>query len=162
LCASRPELAARLDLVFAGRRVGSQAELLASLRDQPCKLIEHQYLDHDAAVRLMRDSDALCLLLSDLPGVGRVVPAKLFEYMAAARPMLTIAPRGESWDLVEGYPGGRFVPGDVDGITTWLAGAIADRVEGGSQPARERNADAFTRENEAGQLTELLNSLTMV
>jgi hypothetical protein len=34
-------------------------------------------------------------LLSDVAGAERVVPAKLFEYMAAGRPIWAIAPRGE-------------------------------------------------------------------
>jgi glycosyltransferase involved in cell wall biosynthesis len=157
-----PALAARLELVFAGRRVGSQAESLAALRESPCCLVEHPYLDHEAVVRLMRESDALCLLLSDLPGVGRVVPAKLFEYMAASRPVLTIAPRGEAWELLESYPGGRFVPADVDGIADWLASSIAGGGgQDGSGSVRYKAGD-FTREHQAQELAELLGSLAAV
>lgn len=154
----RPDLAAGLELVFAGRRTGPQEELLASLRGLPCRLIEYPYLEHAEAVRLMRDSGALCLLLSDLPGAGRVVPAKLFEYLAAGRPILAIAPRGEVWDLLGGYPGGRLLPRDVPGIASWLAEAIRRHREG-SDPPVKWDASAYTRENEARQLAEFLNGM---
>ena len=159
VASAHPDLAAKLELVFAGRRTGPQDELLASLRGLPCRLIEHAYLNHAEAVRLMRGSDALCLLLSSLPGVGRVVPAKLFEYMAAARPTLTIAPRGEAWDLLEGYPGGRFLPSDVGGIAAWLTAALREHRAGAVCPVAAWDASAFTRLTQAGQLAGFLNEL---
>jgi glycosyltransferase involved in cell wall biosynthesis len=160
LAKESPDLASGLELAFAGRRLGVQAEHVARLRGLPCRVVEYPYLDHAAAVGLMRGCDAQCLLLSDLPGVGRVVPAKVFEYMAAARPMLTIAPRGELWDLLDGYPGGRFVPGDVEGITRWLAAAVRDHRSGQfARQAARWDASAYTRDNEAGQLARLMDSI---
>ncbi len=156
---ARPDLAGRLELVFAGRRTGPQAELLASLRGLPCRLIEYPYLEHTEAVRLMRGSEALCLLLSDLPGAGRVVPAKLFEYVAAARPALVVAPHGEAWDLLDGYPGGRFLPGDTDGIAAWLTTTLSGHRAGGPRAVTAWNASAFTREAQAGQLAGFLGEL---
>ena len=79
-----------------------------------------------------------------------------------ARPILTIAPRGELWDLLDGYPGdGRFVPGDVDGIARWLASAIRDHKTGRFQAATNWDASAYNREHEAGQLARFLNSLIL-
>src|SRR5207237_4072889 len=79
----RPGLASRLELVFAGRRVGEQQRLVDSLKGLPCRVVEHPYLDHREAVELVRSAHGLCALMSDLPGADRVVPAKIFEYMAA-------------------------------------------------------------------------------
>lgn len=159
-----PELAAKLELVFAGRRTAPQAELLATLHGSPCQVVEYPYLDHASAVSLMRGSEALCLLLSDLPGAGRVVPAKLFEYMAAERPILAIAPRGETWSLLDGYPMvGRFLPSDVDGIAAWLEAAVRYQLAGNQpEPLGEWDASAYTRENEARQLAEFLDGLLPV
>src|SRR5262249_54328273 len=121
-----PEIAGQLELVFAGRRTPSQQELLQPLRSLPCRLTEHPYLDHAEALRLTRSADALCVLLSDVKGAGRVVPAKLFECMASRRPVLAIVPPGECWDLLGDYPAAyRREPGDVAGI----ADALADMLE---------------------------------
>src|SRR5262249_7129231 len=66
-----------LERVVAGRRTPHQQDLIAGLKRLPCRLVEQPYIEHAAAVDLMCGADALCLLLSDLPGAGRVVPAKL-------------------------------------------------------------------------------------
>ncbi|WP_232069792.1 glycosyltransferase [Gemmata massiliana] len=165
VAATAPDLVGGLELVFAGRRTGPQSELLAGLRGLPCRLVEHPYLDHSAAVELMRGSEALCLLLSELPGAGRVVPAKLFEYMATRRPILTVAPAGEARDLLRGYPGGQFAPGDIEGIAAWLSGAIRDHRASAFSSITEStgswDSSPFTRANEAGQLADFMNGLLM-
>ncbi len=159
LAAAHPDLAAGLEVVFAGRRVGAQAEHVAALRTLSCAVVEHPYLDHTAAVRLMQTSQALLLLLSDLPGAGRVVPAKLFEYMAAGRPMLAVAPRGEAWDLLAGHPGtGRYEPADVAGVAGWLERAVRDHRTGRVSDGDGWDVSPYTRGNEAGQLAAFLTS----
>ena len=144
-----------------GRRIGSQPALLAQLHGLPCQLIEYPYLEHSEAVAFMRESEALCLLLSDLPGAGRVVPAKLFEYMATGRPILTIAPPGETLELLGGYPGAQFFPSDVDGIATWLKCAIREHQNGSTHSSAELGVCAFTRVNQAGQLADFMNSILL-
>jgi glycosyltransferase involved in cell wall biosynthesis len=156
----RPTLAPRLELVFAGRRTGEQQRLLDSLKGLPCRLVEHEYLEHDAALELLQSASALCVLLSDLPGAGRVVPAKLFECMAARRPILSIAPPGEVWDLLSDYPAAQpFQPKDTDGIARYLADAIEDTER--TQPdLLGWDASRYDRRNQAMQLAAVLDSLS--
>lgn len=55
----------------------------------------------DQAVRLMLAADGLLLLSSS----SASIPAKLFDYLAARRPILAVAPRGSAlWDIGEGLP----------------------------------------------------------
>ncbi len=147
---------------------GLEASVAASARSSPassagpppCRVVEHPYLDHSAAVRLMQGSQALLLLLSDLPRTGRVEPAKLFEYMAAARPMLAVAPRGEMWERLDGHPGtGRLVPADVDGIASWLAQAVRDHRAGVARDTAGWDTSSYMRDNEAGQLAAFLRTV---
>jgi glycosyltransferase involved in cell wall biosynthesis len=156
-----PALAANLELVFAGRRTGLQEQLLGRLNGLPCRVTEHPYLSHRAAIDLVRSADGLCVLLADLPGAGRVVPAKLFEYMAARRPILAVAPPGEQWDLLEDYPAAhRFVPRDVPGISSWLAQEI--RRPRTAAPASLQGWDCtrYDRRHQAGQLAAILDCVT--
>lgn len=163
LAGRSPELAANLELVFAGRRTGPQDEEIARLRGLPCHVVEQPYIEHSAAVELMRNSDVLCLLLSDLPGAGRVVPAKLFEYMASGRPIVTIAPQGETWDLLHDYPASaRFVPGDIEGIYAWLTRSIQDHRTGGATPSVAWDASAFDRNHQARQMAAFLEQCRCV
>src|SRR6185295_14764546 len=114
-----------LELVLVGRRTEAQERLLDHIRGGPCRVVSHPYLDHRDAVELMRSAEGLCVLLSDLPGVQRVVPAKIFECMAARRPILAIAPRGEVWDLLGPYPAATLVP---PGETSAVADALSSEI----------------------------------
>ena len=104
LAEQSPDLASQLELHFVGRRTAEQDEWLDQLSSLPCRVVRQAYLDHDAALRLMRSADGLCLLLSDLPEAGRVVPAKMFEYLAVRRPIFAIVPPGEVSSLLQDCP----------------------------------------------------------
>ena len=70
-----------------------------------------------------RAADALLLLLPDTGRAGRgILTTKLFEYLAAGRPILAVVqPDSEAAALVEETGAGTVVaPGDVDGIATAL------------------------------------------
>ena len=57
------------------------------------ELIDH--VPRRESLRLQRDSDALLLLIPEAGGRGRgVLSGKVFEYLAAERPVLAIVPRG--------------------------------------------------------------------
>ena len=157
----RPDLAAGLDLAFAGRRTAAQEAQLARLEGSPCHLELHPYLDHARALDLARSADSLLVLLSDVPEAGRVVPAKVFESMAARLPILAIAPRGEAWDLLEGHPAaGRFEPADVAGIADYLASAVVRKRSGVAHDFRGYDASCYDRRRLTGQLAGLLDAIT--
>jgi glycosyltransferase involved in cell wall biosynthesis len=154
------ELAKRLELVFAGRRMEDQQRMLDSLQGLPCSVVLHPYLDHREAVELARSADALCLLMSDLPGAGRVVPAKLFEYLAARRPIIAIAPRGEVWELLGSYPGARlFLPQEVAEIADCLAREIEHPPDVERLDFSTLDVSQYSRPYQAGQLATVLNSI---
>src|SRR5262249_21846781 len=156
-----PALAADLELVFAGRRTGEQQEQLDSLKGLPCRVVEHPYLDHDGAIELLRAADGLCVLLSDLPAAERCVPAKIFEYMAARRPILSIAPAGEVGELLQDYPGAHvFGTDDVGGIAAFLRDEVLRHREGRSPDLESWDASPYDRRSQTYQLAQILESLT--
>jgi glycosyltransferase involved in cell wall biosynthesis len=160
LCRHRPDLAARLELVFVGRRMPAQQQILDRLHGLPCRLMEYPYLDHRAALDLIRTADGLCVLLSDLPGAERVVPAKIFEYMATKRPILAIAPRGEVWDILGSYPVVHLcVPTDTGAIARCLTGEVERHRIGGRLSFDGWDDSSFDRRQQARQLASLLDSL---
>jgi glycosyltransferase involved in cell wall biosynthesis len=154
-----PALVARLELVFAGRRTAPQQQILNRLKTLPCRVVEQPYTDHAQAVGLLRSADALCVLLTDVPGADRVVPAKLFEYMAARRPVVAIAPAGEVWDLLADYPvAHRFQPADRDALASFLARAVERQDNEASM--RDWRGELFSRRYQAGQLADILERCT--
>jgi glycosyltransferase involved in cell wall biosynthesis len=105
------------------------------------------YVPHVEALRLQRDSEALLLLVPDADGRGRgVLSGKVFEYLAAGRPILAVVPPdGAAADLVRETGAGVVVaPDDVSGIREALRELHARFVDGGlpavelSEETRER------------------------
>lgn len=60
------------------------------------------YVPHEQALELQNSAQVLLLLEIDTPETAGIIPGKLFEYMAASRPVLAIGPDGwEAGKLVE-------------------------------------------------------------
>jgi glycosyltransferase involved in cell wall biosynthesis len=160
LAARAPGLLGRLQVTFVGRKTEGQMAHLERLARAPCRLRVEAYCDHEQALGWMSGADALCVLLSDGRGAARVVPAKLFEYMAMQREILAIAPEGEAAALVREHRAGRhFTPDDIAGIAGWLE----ERIRGARAPAAvlgdHRHIQRFSRAFLTGQLAEILDDL---
>src|SRR5947207_378357 len=124
---------ARVDSVVA-RFVG---DFRSSDREWSEKILDRMelipYAPHRLALELQRDSEALLLLIPDAAGRGRgVLSGKLFEYLAAGRPILAVVPPdGAAAALVRDTGAGIVVaPDDVDGIERELT-AMRDRWRAG-------------------------------
>jgi glycosyltransferase involved in cell wall biosynthesis len=154
LAAESPALLARLELVVVGRKTPEQQALMAPLARLGVRLADIPYCDHAVALATMQSADALLLLLSDLPGAERVAPAKVFEYLAVARPILAVMPEGEIAAMVrDAQRGGHYLPADIAGIADWLQQLLR-----GSVPAPAPSAAApFERRALAGELATVLN-----
>lgn len=162
-----PALLENLELVVVGRKTPEQERILARMAVTSCEVKNLAYCEHQTALAWVRSSSALCLLLSDVPGAERVVPAKLFEYLAARKEMLSVLPDGEASRIARRFqPAGCFRPGDVDGIGRWLAERLAGAPSADAPPkSQERTRAAgedieeFSRERQTGRLVALLDDL---
>jgi glycosyltransferase involved in cell wall biosynthesis len=122
------------------------------------------YAPRGEALRLQRDSEALLLLVPDADGRGRgVLSGKVFEYLAAARPILAVVPPdGAAADLIRSTGSGVVVaPHDVAGIRAALSELHGRFVNGGlpavelSDEARERLSRRARVEETAALLREI-------
>jgi glycosyltransferase involved in cell wall biosynthesis len=87
------------------------------------------YAPRREALRLQRDSEALLLLIPEAAGRGKgVLSGKVFEYLAAERPILALVPPdGAAAALIRETGAGVVVaPEDIDGIGNALAGLEAE------------------------------------
>jgi glycosyltransferase involved in cell wall biosynthesis len=135
----------------AGLGLGDRLELLP-------------YLPHRRALELQRDSEANLLLLPEAAGRGAVVPSgKIFEYLAAERPILAaVPPDGAAAKLVRETGAGIVVaPEDERGIrdaliglhARWKAGQLSN---GYMSPEQRRK---LSREARVEELADLLLQL---
>jgi len=122
------------------------------------------YLPHRRALELQRDSEANLLLLPDAAGRGKVVPSgKIFEYLAAERPIIAAVPTdGAAAKLVRETGAGIVVaPDDEKGIREALQGLHARWKAGrlGNGYLSEDDRQRLSRKTRVEELAELLWSL---
>src|SRR5439155_24415413 len=94
----------------------------------------HAYAPRRVSLELQRNSDALLLLIPDAGGRGKgVLSGKVFEYLAAERPILAAVPTdGAAAELIRETGTGVVVgPEDVDGIAQALRELHAKWRDGG-------------------------------
>jgi glycosyltransferase involved in cell wall biosynthesis len=122
------------------------------------------YVARRRSLELQRDSEALLLLIPEAGGRGRgVLSGKVFEYLAAERPILAVVPPdGAAADLIRETGAGVVVaPDDVPAIRAALQELHA-RWRAGGLDGTPLDADTrrrLSRETRVGELAELLRSL---
>jgi glycosyltransferase involved in cell wall biosynthesis len=148
---------------FVGDFRPGDREFLASLDlGNRVELLDH--VPRRRSLELQRESDALLLLIPEAGGRGRgVLSGKVFEYIAAERPILAIVPPdGAAARLINDTGVGVVAaPEDVDGIraalldlhTRWRNGEL----EG--PPLSDEWREQLSRGHRVEQLAELLRTL---
>ncbi len=132
LRAEQPDLPERLELVVAGRLDTEEQRLLdqAGLED----LVRHTgAIPRASAIALQRRADLLLLLTSRR--LSWEAPGKLFEYLAADRPILCLAEGNEAARIVaETGTGVTVAPDDADAIAASLTEALSGEIAGRYAP----------------------------
>src|SRR5689334_803558 len=123
------------------------------------------YQPHRRALELQRDSEANLLLLPDAAGRGKVVPSgKIFEYLAAERPILAAVPTdGVAARLVRETGAGVVVaPDDEDGLREALLGLHARWKAGrlGNGYLSDEQRRRLARTTRVEELADLLWKVT--
>ena len=124
----------------------------------------HPYVPRRQALELQRDSEALLLLIPDARGRGRgVLSGKVFEYLAAERPILAaVPPDGAAAELIRETGAGVVAPpDDVPAIGAALAGLVegwrAGSLDG--TPLSPADRERLSRGARVEELAELLREV---
>ena len=126
LAHDEPGAAARLELVVAGPLTAEEARLLAT-DVSPARIVAVGSLERERALALQREADALLLLAQATR--SQLLNIKLFEYLAAGRPILALAGDTEAGRVVERIGGETVRADDVAAIAAALARLAAGRLE---------------------------------
>ncbi len=163
LNSSSPALASQLELIVAGRRSAEQDVQLNRLANSSVDLQRLDYQSHTRSLQLVASADVLLLLLANDAGAERVVPAKLFEYLAVGKPVLSIGPAGEASELLRNIAGHDTLPVDEpEKIASWIAKWLAPKFARISRrlqpsgPALRSAMEPFSRLNLTGELAAIL------
>ncbi|HLY93668.1 MAG TPA: glycosyltransferase [Gaiellaceae bacterium] len=128
------------------------------------KLELYPFLSHRQSLALQRDSDALLLLLPEIGVRGKDIPSgKLYEYIAARRPILAaVPPDGAAAELIREAGAGIIVdPDDVDAIRGALE-TLVERWKQGGLPDTSLPGDLKATLSRRARVEELAQLLTAV
>jgi glycosyltransferase involved in cell wall biosynthesis len=124
----------------------------------------HPYVPRRRSLELQRDSDALLLLIPEAGGRGRgVLSGKVFEYLAAERPILAaVPPDGAAAELIRETGAGVVAPpDDPAALREALAGLVGRWRDGAldGPPLSPEQRDRLSRGARVEELAALIRSL---
>ncbi|PWU24607.1 MAG: hypothetical protein C5B48_05520 [Candidatus Rokuibacteriota bacterium] len=151
-----------LDVVarFAGDFRASDREFAEALGLGE-RLELHPFLPHRQALALQRDSEALLLLIPEAAGRGRgVLSGKVFEYLAAERPILAaVPPDGAAAELIRDTGAGVVAePDDPAALRAALEGLVT-RFEAGALNGTPLSPELRWRLDRKARVEELADLL---
>ena len=115
------------------------------------------YMDHNEAIRVQRRSQLLLLAEIDSENSRAIIPGKLFEYLAAKRPILAVGP--DNWDaakIILDHQAGAVFGYDEhtemkDRIRQWYRD-----YQSGKLVSESREIEKFNRKSLTARLAEIL------
>lgn len=160
MAAADPLLKEKLRLRLSGKvdRPVYEAIAAAGLADN---VVDLGYLNHAEVVREQRRATLLLLPLRQDPQYKPILPGKLFEYLAARRPILGIGQEdGAMADVLRETRAGQMCDWDhVEAMRACIAAAWEQFRTQGSVPLTDGPVDLYTRRNLTARLARLLESL---
>lgn len=115
------------------------------------------YVSHSEANSIQRSSQVLLLLEIDSVETKGIIPGKLFEYMAAKRPIVAIGPKG--WDveniLMQTEAGNYFDYQERASLKAHLS-SLYNQYRNQDLKSNSRNIEKYHRKNLTGDLAKLL------
>jgi glycosyltransferase involved in cell wall biosynthesis len=120
------------------------------------------YQPHQKSIELINQADLLLLIIGAGPGMDGVVTGKIFEYLAAHKPILALVPPGSAENIIlSAHAGVVISPDDVAAISAALIG-LYTRWEK-NELKIESNQSAiipYDRRVLAGRLAETLDQIS--
>ncbi|HXS10020.1 MAG TPA: glycosyltransferase [Candidatus Krumholzibacteria bacterium] len=158
--ARRPEAKARTRVRFMGV-LGQGYDPLIRERGLDGVIERLGYIDYDEHLRVLKQSDALLLVMSRGEKSRGWIPSKFFQYLGTGNPVLALAPEGEVRDILTATRGGICVePDDVAGASRALETLYEGWVNGTAIAQPDASAvAAYERRNLTAKLARALDSM---
>lgn len=160
LCKENPDLKKDLVIKFTGKTDAISFESLKQngIIDNAQKT---DYLPHSEVVKLMAQSPVLLLPLNNTPNNKGVLSGKLFEYLAAKRPIFGIGmPDGDAAEIFKQTQAGIMCDFDDYEGTKKVVLDLYQKYKSNTLLINSSSIDKYSRENCAKDYATLLNEIS--
>ena len=157
LCAENSEFKADFILKLIGK---NDIEVKQRLENSSIPVEYIAYLPHDEVVKFTMDSAVLLLPLNNTPNARDILTGKLFEYLAASRPILCLGPvDGDCAAILNKTGNGKTVNfGDKNGIKSVIM-EYYSKFKENSLHVKGQDVSEYSRRALTGKLAEVLNKV---
>ncbi len=154
-----PGFESNLEIHLAGR-IG--ASVVESIKENGLnnQLKLHGYISHQEALRMQRSSRLLLLIEIDSAETQLIIPGKLFEYLAAKRPVIAIGPKDSDVEAIleKTKAGSYFQYSHKARLKTELL-ELYETFKSGELINLATDLEPYTRKNLTAQLAAILHRL---
>lgn len=158
-CRKDVEFAGKFRLTLAGK---TDESVLKSI--QEAGLEKHVtnlgYIDHDKAVKEQRQASVLILPIREEPETKAILPGKLFEYLAARKPIVGVGTgEGAMANILQETKAGRiFDWNDSDGISRYID-SLWDAFKDGNSLVMNADIEKYSRRMTTKKMVELFENI---
>lgn len=118
------------------------------------------YLPHRNSIRYLLQSDVLLITLNTVLGHDKIYPGKLFEYLAAKKPILALVAEGPTADLIRKMNAGIVVsPDDIEEIKVAVRELYDRFIQGKMHSNTYSDLYRFKRRHLTKSLAEQMDKL---
>jgi glycosyltransferase involved in cell wall biosynthesis len=154
------EFAEDLEMLFIGKIDYSIIENIAALKlDKFFRKID--FMEHDQVIQYQKKAQVLLLPLNNAPNARSIVTGKIFEYLAARRPIVAIGPvDGDAAAILNETGSGRIFGFDDSLNLKSQVAELYKKFKAGHPETSLSKIERFSRRNLTAELAGLLTNLT--
>lgn len=155
---AHPDSAERLRVIFIGTMEPAAMALIEKSKWNNKVVFFKGFLKHKESVQILMDSDILLYIMDQTPISERFLPAKLFEYLAAGKPILALCAEHGAGEIIRRVHGSRLVSPLEPAAIAGSIGAFYDEYTRGNLRASVDPGllDEFSRRNLTKKLADIL------
>lgn len=159
LCAVNDAFKQDLQIAFTGKVDHSVLEMIDTYA-LSSYVRQYGHVDHPVAIAHMRSASVLLLLVNDAQDIQGRIPAKVFEYMAAKRPILAIGdPEGDAAEIIAETGNGVMHGLQDDHAVRNTIEQLYRQWKSGNLQQNNPVPEKYTRRSLAQQYAQLLDTL---
>lgn len=122
-------------------------------------LVSLGYLSHKQSIEIQRKSQLLLLIEIDSPETKAIIPGKLFEYLAAKRPIVAIGPKGSDIEgIIHETEAGKYFDSFCESELKAHILSLYQNFKAGKFEVNPKNIEQYSRQSLTKKLAEIINS----